>query len=87
MAGRRQSSSGDLKDSILSVMGKYTNTPMSIQRLSLLISFEHKGMTTSWKTVKKHVDKLVVEKRLKTIKLPNIEKPEEGPITGYLLKG
>ncbi len=81
MTGRRANTS-DLKDSIVFVMSKYKNVPMSIQRLSLLISFENNGVTTSWKTVQKHVDKMVKERKLRTVKLPS----EEEPITGYQLR-
>ncbi|MFH1106042.1 MAG: hypothetical protein V1731_02420 [Candidatus Aenigmatarchaeota archaeon] len=63
-------------------MSKYKNDPMSIQRLSLLISFENNGVTTSWKTVQKHVDKMVKERKLRTVKLPSAEEP----ITGYQLR-
>lgn len=81
MTGRRANTS-NLKDSIVLVMSKYKNDPMSIQRLSLLISFENNGVTTSWKTVQKHVDKMVKERKLRTVKLPSAEEP----ITGYQLR-
>ena len=81
MTGRRANTS-NLKDSIVLVMSKYKNDPMSIQRLSLLISFENNGVTTSWKTVQKHVDKMVKERKLRTVKLPSAEEP----VTGYQLR-
>ncbi len=81
MTGRRSNTS-NLKDSIVFVMSKYKNDPMSIQRLSLLISFENNGITTSWKTVQKHVDKMVKERKLRTVKLPSAEEP----VTGYQLR-
>lgn len=81
MTGRRSNTS-NLKDSIVFVMSKYKNDPMSIQRLSLLISFENNGVTTSWKTVQKHVDKMVKERKLRTVKLPSAEEP----VTGYQLR-
>lgn len=84
MRSRRGVRAPNIKESVLYVMNKYAQTKkaMTIEEISLLISYSSGGVSVSWRNVQKIVDELVADKILKPLDLPAVD---DEPVVGYRL--
>lgn len=84
MRSRRGVRAPNIKESVLYVMNKYaaTKKAMTVEEISLLISYASGGVSVSWRNVQKIVDELVSDKILKSMDLPPVD---DEPSVGYRL--
>ncbi len=84
MRSRRGVRAPNIKESVLYVMNKYAETKkaMTVEEISLLISYSSGGVSVSWRNVQKIIDELISDKVLKSIDLPP---QDDEPCVGYRL--
>lgn len=84
MRSRRGVRAPNIKESVLYVMNKYAQTKkaMTVEEISLLISYSCGGVSVSWRNVQKVVDELISDKVVKPIDLPEVD---DEPVVGYRL--
>ena len=77
MRSRRGVRAPNIKESVLYVLNKYAGSkrPMTVEEISLLISYSSGGVSVSWRNVQKVVEDLVSKKVVRTSNVTVKEEP------------